>query len=99
MNEPNVYRTGGPIALVTNRCLFAFEHGRFRLQSVHPGNTVEEVAEHTGFGFDCPTDVPKTEPPSAETLRLMRTVVAPQLAEVYPQFARDVFGAGASLAP
>jgi hypothetical protein len=29
----------------------------------------------------------------------MRTVVAPQLAEVYPQFARDVFGAGASLAP
>ena len=96
MNEPNVYRTGGPIALVTNRCLFAFEHGRFRLQSVHPGHTVEEVAEHTGFDFDCPTDVPETDSPSAETLRLMRTVVAPQLAEVYPQFAREVFGAGQS---
>jgi glutaconate CoA-transferase subunit B len=96
MNEPNVYRTGGPIALVTNRCLFAFEHGRFRLQSVHPGHTVEEVAEHTGFDFDCPGDVPETEPPSVETLHLMRTVVAPQLAEVYPQFAREVFGAGQS---
>src|SRR5689334_19315965 len=97
MNEPNVYRTGGPIALVTNRCLFAFEHGRFRLQSVHPGHTVEEVVEHTGFDFDCPADVPETEPPSTETLHLMRTVIAPQLAEVYPQFAREVFGADAPL--
>ena len=27
-----------------------------------------------------------------ETLRLMRSVVAPQLAEVYPQFTASVFG-------
>src|SRR5512139_140367 len=37
VNEPNVFRTGGPIALVTNRCLFSFADGRFRLDSVHPG--------------------------------------------------------------
>ena len=35
--------------------------------------------------------------PSAETLRLLRTVVAPMLAEVYPQFAARVFGAAVSL--
>ncbi len=93
VNEANVFRTGGPIALVTNRCLFAFENGRFRLASVHPGHTVDEVVEHTGLDFERPAQVPETEPPSAETLRIMRDVVAPQLAEVYPQFAREVFGA------
>src|SRR6202044_2875671 len=41
----NVFRPGGPIALVTNRCLFAFdrERRRFRLASVHPGPSVREV--------------------------------------------------------
>jgi glutaconate CoA-transferase, subunit B len=90
----NVVRPGGPIALVTSRCLFAFDRARrrFRLASIHPGHSVEEVIENTGFAFDRPADVPLTPPPSAETLRLMRTVVAPMLAEVYPEFARRVFG-------
>jgi glutaconate CoA-transferase, subunit B len=91
-NEPNVFRTGGPIALVTNRCLFAFENGRFRLASVHPGHTVDEVIDNTGFDFDCRAHAPETEPPTLETLRMLRETVAPQLAEVYPQFAREVFG-------
>jgi glutaconate CoA-transferase, subunit B len=96
VNDSNVFRTGGPIALVTNRCLFAFENGRFRLASVHPGRTIEEIVEHTGFHFDRPAQVSETEPPSAETLRIMREVVAPQLAEVYPQFAKQVFGVAAA---
>jgi glutaconate CoA-transferase subunit B len=93
-SEPNVFRTGGPIALITNRCLFSFGEGRFTLKSVHPGHTVEEVLENTGFDFDKPGTVPETPAPSAETLTLMREVVAPQLAEVYPQFAKQVFGVG-----
>ena len=56
MSEPNVYRPGGPIALVTNRCLFSFADGRFTLASVHPGHTVEEVIENTGFDFDRPAN-------------------------------------------
>ena len=93
-NEPNVFRTGGPIALVTNRCLFSFANGRFTLASVHPGHTVEEVIENTGFEFDRPATVPETPAPSPATLKLMRETVAPQLAEVYPQFAAQVFGVG-----
>jgi glutaconate CoA-transferase subunit B len=93
-NAPNVFRTGGPIALITNRCLFSFADGRFTLQSVHPGHTVEEVIENTGFDFDRPAQVPETPAPSPETLILMRETVAPQLAEVYPQFARQIFGIG-----
>ena len=92
-NDPNVFRPGGPVGLITNRCFFSFANGRFTLASVHPGHTVEEVLDNTGFDFDRPEHVPQTEPPSAETLRLLREVVAPQLAEVYPQFAKEVFGA------
>jgi glutaconate CoA-transferase subunit B len=93
-NAPNVFRSGGPIAFVTNRCLFSFADGHFTLASVHPGHTVEEVVENTGFAFDKPTKVPETPPPSPATLKLMREMVAPQLAEVYPQFAAQVFGVG-----
>jgi glutaconate CoA-transferase subunit B len=92
-NEPNVYRTGGPIALVTNRCLFTFSGGHFTLASVHPGHTVADVIENTGFEFERPASVPETPAPSPATLALLRDVVAPQLAEVYPQFAMQVFGA------
>lgn len=97
-SEPNVHRTGGPIALITNRCLFSFdrERKRFQLESIHPGHTLAEVIVNTGFEFDRPPDVPVTPAPSAETLRLLRQVVAPELAEVYPQFAAKVFGAGKS---
>ena len=93
-SDDNVYRTGGPIALITNRCLLSFDPDarRFRLESVHPGHTLAEVIVNTGFEFDRPPDVPVTPAPSAETLRLMRQVVAPELAEVYPQFTAAVFG-------
>jgi glutaconate CoA-transferase subunit B len=93
-NAPNVYRPGGPIALVTNRCLFSFANGRFTLESMHPGHTVEDVIAHTGFDFNRPTTVPETPAPSPATLKLLRETVAPQLAEVYPQFAAQVFGVG-----
>jgi glutaconate CoA-transferase subunit B len=90
----NVYRPGGPIGLVTNRCVFTFADGRFTLASVHPGHTPDEVVENTGFDFDRPQSVPETAAPSSETLKLMREVVAPQLAEVYPEFTAQVFGIG-----
>jgi glutaconate CoA-transferase subunit B len=52
------------------------------------------VIENTGFDFDKPATVPETPPPSPATLKLMRETVAPQLAEVYPRFAAQVFGVG-----
>ena len=91
-STPDTYRPGGPVALVTNRCLFSFANGRFTLASVHPGHTVEEVVENTGFNFEMPAIVPETSSPSPETLKLLREVIAPQLSEVYPQFAAQVFG-------
>src|SRR5262249_61111563 len=90
----NFPRPGRSFALVTARCPFPFDsrRRRFELASVPPGHTVAEVVENTGFKFDRPADVAVTPALSAETLRLLRTVVAPQLTEVYPRFAAEVFG-------
>jgi glutaconate CoA-transferase subunit B len=96
-SPPNVQRNGGPIALITNRCLFSFDRTRrrFVLQSVHPGHGTDEVREHTGFDYDRPEHVPQTTVPDGETLQILRKTIAPELAEVYPQFAQKVFGAAA----
>jgi glutaconate CoA-transferase subunit B len=94
-SPPDVYRPGGPIALVTNLCLFDFVKpaGRFRLRCIHPGHTLEEVRDQTGFDFDCPPEVPTTPLPDAARLALLRGPVAEQIADVYPSFAQQVFGA------
>ena len=60
---------------------------------MHPGHSVAEVIDNTGFDFDRPADVPTTPAPSADTLHTMRIVVGPMLTDVYPQFAKSVFGA------
>ena len=90
-SPPGVYRRGGPLALVTGRCVFSFDraHGRFALESVHPGETVGTVRAETGFDFDCPQTVPGTEAPGAEELELIRGRIAREAAETYPLFARQ----------
>jgi glutaconate CoA-transferase subunit B len=94
VSEPGVHRTGGPIALLTNLCLFDFDkvRGRFTLRSVHPGHTLDEVRDNTGFAFDEPDTVPVTPEPDAATLAVIRGPVAARVAEIYPLFAREVFG-------
>jgi len=89
-----VYRPGGPIALVTNLCLFDFAKstGRFQLRSIHPGHTIEEVRDQTGFDFDCGQRIPTTPGPDTSRLALLRGPVAEQIADVYPGFAQKIFG-------
>jgi acyl CoA:acetate/3-ketoacid CoA transferase beta subunit len=49
-----------------------------RLVSVHPGVTVEQVVEATGFELHLPDDVPASRLPTAEELRVIREVVDPR---------------------
>ncbi len=93
-SPPHIFRRGGPVALVTPLCHFAFDkiRARFRLESVHPGHSVEEVLDETGFAFDRPAAVPTTPLPSPEILALLRGTVAPELATLYPKFVETVFG-------
>ncbi|HYM30701.1 MAG TPA: CoA-transferase [Candidatus Cybelea sp.] len=91
------YRVGGPHALLTNLALFDFDKTcrRFVLRSVHPGHTLEEVLDNTGFAFDRPAQVPATPAPTPETLSAIRGPIAGEIAEVYPHFAATAFAATA----
>ena len=83
------YRPGGPYKMVTGLGLFGFDRtrGRFRLESVHPRHTLEEILDNTGFEFDRDPQIPFTSAPEAHTLQLLRSSVRTAIAETYPRFA------------
>jgi glutaconate CoA-transferase subunit B len=97
VSEPGVWRRGGPRALLTGRALFSFdkEARRFRLESVHEGETLSSVTENTGFEFDHGASVPETAPPDTALLALIRGRVRGEIAETYPDFAEQVLGSAA----
>ncbi|HEX5611571.1 MAG TPA: CoA-transferase [Burkholderiales bacterium] len=92
-SAPEVWRRGGPQALVTGKAVFAWqsEKRRFRLESVHPGVTAAEVRENTGFAYDEPKNLTQTPAPGAEDLNLLRGPIAARIAPNYPDFARRVW--------
>lgn len=98
ISPPNVYRRGGPVALVTGRCIFDFDRtvGRFHLASCHPGESVSSVTENTGFDFGAREPVATTPEPDRATLELLRNDVGAAIAETYPRFAARVFPGNAS---
>ena len=70
---------GGPELVVTNLAVLDFEPGsqRMRLRSVHRGITVQQVLAATGFEPVVPSDIPVTAPPTAQQVRILRTVIDP----------------------
>jgi acyl CoA:acetate/3-ketoacid CoA transferase beta subunit len=81
-------RAAGPSAsryheirrVVSNLGVFDFEtpDHSMRLRSVHPGVTVEEILEATGFPLAVPDDVTETRQPTAEERRLLGEVLDPE---------------------
>jgi len=65
--------------VVSNLGVFDFEtpDHRMRLRSVHPGVSVEQVVEATGFELVVAPDVPESRLPTADELRLIREVIDP----------------------
>jgi glutaconate CoA-transferase subunit B len=92
-SPPGVERRGGPVALLTGKALFSWqnEKRRFRLESVHPGVTAEDVRANTGFSYDSAARVPETSEPTQGELQLLRGAVAKVIAENYPDFGRRVW--------
>jgi acyl CoA:acetate/3-ketoacid CoA transferase beta subunit len=66
--------------VVTNLAVLDFggPSGAMRLVSVHPGVSVAEVLENTGFGLVIDDDVAQTRMPTADELRLIRDVIDPR---------------------
>jgi len=48
------------------------------LVSIHPGNKLDDVLSTIGFRPFVPQQIPFTEPPTAEQLRLIREVIDPE---------------------
>ena len=65
----------GPTYIITPLCVFDFhpESHHARLASVHPGVTVDEVVEQTGFEIDIPATVAETTGPTPDELEILRT--------------------------
>lgn len=93
-SPPGVHRPGGPWKLLTPLGLFAFdrERRRFSIESVHPGHSVEEILDNTGFAVDVPDRVPETARPHDDVLGLLRGTIREQVAETYPRFAASMTG-------
>ena len=85
-----VSAAGDPAALLTGKALFSWQKDRrrFRLESIHEDG---DVRQETGFDYDSPSNVPRTDGPSSEDLELLRGPVAKEMAANYPQFARRVW--------
>lgn len=65
--------------VVTDLAVLDFEtpDRTLRVRSLHPGVSAAQVREATGFPLAVADDVPRTREPSAEELRLIRTVIDP----------------------
>jgi acyl CoA:acetate/3-ketoacid CoA transferase beta subunit len=79
LNEAST-RGHGLHRVISNLAVYDFEtkDHSMRLRSVHPGVSVSDVVENTGFELVIEDDVPETRLPTAEELRLIRERIDPK---------------------
>jgi len=66
---------GGPSLVVTPLCTCGFGSDRtMELKTVHPGVTVQQVIENTGFQLKPPATVPETALPTGDELELLAKI-------------------------
>jgi len=69
----------GPIRIVTPLCVMVKDEDDrpFRIETLNPGHTVEEVVENTGFEVEVPADIGVTVTPTQEQITLLRERIDP----------------------
>ena len=69
----------GPMAVISTLATMGFDPGtcRMRLDALHPGVTVEQVVENTGFELLMADEIKENPPPTAEELRTLREEIDP----------------------
>lgn len=68
---------GRVATIVTSAAVLDWDGERFALSSVHAGVTRDEAVAGCGFALDAPAQVPVTEQPPPEAMRLLREVIDP----------------------
>ena len=66
----------GPYRVITNLALMGFDEKtcRMKLISIHPGVTLEQVKENTGFELLIPDVIPVSTPPTQEELLRLKEI-------------------------
>jgi len=67
----------GPRYLVTDLGQFDFANGRMRINSFHPGVTIEKIQARTGFHLEISPEVMQTIAPTDDELNLLRYEIDP----------------------
>jgi glutaconate CoA-transferase subunit B len=69
----------GPLAVISTLATLGFDPAtcRMRLDALHPGTSVEEVVENTGFELLMADEIRQNAPPTAEELRVLREEIDP----------------------
>ena len=75
-------RGGGPQVVVTNLGILEPDpdpaaSGELILTALHPGCSLEQARENTGWPLRCAQSLRQTEPPTAEELRILRDELDP----------------------
>jgi glutaconate CoA-transferase subunit B len=73
---------GAPSRVITDKAIFDFDplSKRMRLKSIHPNTTLDDVLSNMNFEPVIPDDLPVTDPPTLEQLRLIREEIDPEKA-------------------
>jgi acyl CoA:acetate/3-ketoacid CoA transferase beta subunit len=70
---------GGPDKVITDLGILGFDRDskRMKLVSLHPGITVQQIRDATGFELIVPDNVEVTPPPTEQELQILRANVSP----------------------
>ncbi|HTE13519.1 MAG TPA: CoA-transferase [Burkholderiales bacterium] len=94
---PDVLRHGNPSKAITPKANFRFEKdaGVLRLDTVHPGYTLDDIRDSTGFDLGVNGAVTVTPAPTAEELQVLRQVIRTKMIDTgtYAEWARKSLGA------
>jgi glutaconate CoA-transferase, subunit B len=77
--RPKEWQGQGPTVVVTGLGVYGFDAGgEMTLENLHPGVTVEQVRDNTGWDLKVSADVRETDPPTDGELRLIREELDPE---------------------
>jgi glutaconate CoA-transferase subunit B len=68
----------GPRMVITNLGCYEFTEGEMTLISLHPGCTLEQVRNNTGWNVRVSATLERTEEPISEELRIIREELDPK---------------------
>jgi glutaconate CoA-transferase, subunit B len=67
----------GPALVITDLGCYEFREGEMTLTSLHPGCTVEQIRENTGWDVQVDRNLTTTDPPTPDELREIREHLDP----------------------